>query len=447
MSGPVVGVIGVGILGRPVAEELLAGGFEVIVRDVDPTAVRGLPEQGATVAASAAEVGERCAVVLVLVQTEDQCRQVVDEVVAAATPSTTVAVMATITPEVVEELAATAAAAGVDLVDAPFAGQGVDSVRSHSMSVLAGGPEEVVERLRPIVEPQLGRLVPAGPLGAGAAVKLAHNVMVYLGYLSVVEAVELARAAGVTDGLVAEVTRASGTLSSQSEVFLEIYERRRLDRGTEAESATFRTYAALLDKDLRHAVELGAAHGVDLPAARLMSTRGAATYVVDQAPPAAATRAVAVAGTTVEPPPVALPPEAVALFEGRPVAFVTTMRPDGRMSTNPMAVVLGDDGLIRLSTVTSRRKVRNLLADDRITVCVVPPDNLNRYVEVRGRAVLEPDDDRAFIDGIARRYMGADRYPFDAPDDERVTVTVVPEHVSCPQIPLADDPPFLHPRD
>lgn len=140
-----------------------------------------------------------------------------------------------------------------------------------------------------------------------------------------------------------------------------------------------------------------------------------------------------------------LPPRSRAIFEGKPVAFVTTMRPDGRMSTNPMAVVLGDDGVIRLSTVMTRKKVRNLMADDRITVCVVPPGNLNRYVEVRGRAVLEPDTDRSFIDGIARRYMGVDRYPFDAAGDERVTITVIAEHVSCPEIPLNDDPPFEKP--
>ena len=59
MQTPVVGVIGLGILGRPVAEELLAQGIELVVRDVSPAAVEGLAELGATVASSAAEVGER----------------------------------------------------------------------------------------------------------------------------------------------------------------------------------------------------------------------------------------------------------------------------------------------------------------------------------------------------------------------------------------------------
>jgi hypothetical protein len=82
------------------------------------------------------------------------------------------------------------------------------------------------------------------------------------------------------------------------------------------------------------------------------------------------------------------------------------------------------------------------MADDRITVCVISTSNANRYVEVRGRAIVEPDPARAFIDSIARKYMDADRYPFDRAGDERVVITVIAEQISCPAIPLADDPPF-----
>jgi hypothetical protein len=76
-----------------------------------------------------------------------------------------------------------------------------------------------------------------------------------------------------------------------------------------------------------------------------------------------------------------------------------------------------------------------------VTVCVPHRDNPNRYVEVRGRAVLVDDEDRSFIDSIAKAYMGADRYPFDGPAAERVTIRVIAEQVSAPRIPLADDPP------
>jgi PPOX class probable F420-dependent enzyme len=138
---------------------------------------------------------------------------------------------------------------------------------------------------------------------------------------------------------------------------------------------------------------------------------------------------------------VEIPERARPLLEGRPIAFMTTMRPDGRMSTNPVAIVY-DGSTLRISTITGRRKYRNLIADDRITVCVVQPGNLNRYVEIRGRAIVEPDAHRAFVDAMAKQYMDVDVYPFDRPGDERVVITVVPESVSCPAIPLADDPPY-----
>lgn len=138
---------------------------------------------------------------------------------------------------------------------------------------------------------------------------------------------------------------------------------------------------------------------------------------------------------------VPIPEHVRDLLAGTPVAFMTTIRPDGRLSTNPVAVVF-DGERVRVSTTMRRRKCRNLLADDRVTLCVVQPDNLNRYVEIRGRAVVEPDVDRRFVDEMARIYMGVEEYPFDREGDERVVVTVVPEQVSAPAIPLADDPPY-----
>jgi PPOX class probable F420-dependent enzyme len=139
-------------------------------------------------------------------------------------------------------------------------------------------------------------------------------------------------------------------------------------------------------------------------------------------------------------PSLPIPAAVHDILADKPTAFVTTMRPDGRMSTTPMAVVF-DGERLRLSTTKDRRKHRNLRLDDRITVCVPHRNNPNRYVEVRGRAVLDDDVDRSFIDSIAQAYMGVERYPFDRPDAERVTITVVAEHVSAPGIPLADAPP------
>ena len=137
---------------------------------------------------------------------------------------------------------------------------------------------------------------------------------------------------------------------------------------------------------------------------------------------------------------VPIPDHVVDILSDKPTAFVTTLRPDGRFSTTPMAVLFDGSHLV-LSTTKDRRKYRNLRADDRITVCVPHRNNPNRYVEVRGRALVVDDTDRSTIDRVAQTYMGVDRYPFDTDDAERVTITVIAEQVSAPRIPLADDPP------
>ena len=87
-----------------------------------------------------------------------------------------------------------------------------------------------------------------------------------------------------------------------------------------------------------------------------------------------------------------IPHYVLDIFDDKPIAYLTTMRPDGRMSTNPVAALLRD-GCVLVSTTKDRKKVRNLRADPRVTVCVVHRNNPNRYIEVRGTAELVDDTD------------------------------------------------------
>jgi PPOX class probable F420-dependent enzyme len=137
---------------------------------------------------------------------------------------------------------------------------------------------------------------------------------------------------------------------------------------------------------------------------------------------------------------VPIPDAAHDILSDRPTGYLCTLRPDGRLSVNPVAVMF-DGTWLRVSTVKSRRKYRNLMRDARVSICVPHRSNPNRYVEVRGRALISEDSDRSFINSIARAYMGVDEYPLDRPGDERVVITIVAEQVSNPSIPLADDPP------
>jgi PPOX class probable F420-dependent enzyme len=140
------------------------------------------------------------------------------------------------------------------------------------------------------------------------------------------------------------------------------------------------------------------------------------------------------------PPTRAIPEGVHDILDDLPTGFLGLMRPDGRISVTPMAVMF-DGTHVRLSTVKARKKYRRLLLDDRATVCVPHRNNPNRYVEIRGRAVLSDDPDRSFINSIAKKYMGVDVYPFDRSRDERVTITIAAEQISSPDIPMADNPP------
>jgi len=124
----------------------------------------------------------------------------------------------------------------------------------------------------------------------------------------------------------------------------------------------------------------------------------------------------------------------------RPTRHLASLRSDGRLSVNPVAV-MWDGEHVRVSTLKSRRKFQNLQRDPRIAISIPHRNDPNSYIEIRGIAELTDDADRSFVNSLARHYMGVDEYPFDNPGDERVTITIHAEQVSAPAIPLAGDPP------
>lgn len=135
-----------------------------------------------------------------------------------------------------------------------------------------------------------------------------------------------------------------------------------------------------------------------------------------------------------------IPEAAHALLRDKPTGHLATVRRDGRLSVNPVAVIF-DGRSIRVSTTKTRVKYRNLLADPRVAISIPKRDNPNLYLEVRGTARVEDDVGRRFIDQIAQVYMGQDTYDLDPPGTERVVVTIDAEQVSMPTIPLAENPP------
>ncbi len=125
-----------------------------------------------------------------------------------------------------------------------------------------------------------------------------------------------------------------------------------------------------------------------------------------------------------------IPEQLSDLLESKALAHVATIGPKGEPQVNP--VWFGWDGTyLRFTQTTPQQRARNLERDPRIAVSIVDPTNPYRRLEIRGRAVaFEPDPELAFINGMAKKYLGQDTYPWHNRGDTWVVVVVEPKHTT-----------------
>lgn len=116
-----------------------------------------------------------------------------------------------------------------------------------------------------------------------------------------------------------------------------------------------------------------------------------------------------------------------ALVDGKNLATVATIEPDGRPQQSLVWVTRDGDEVI-FSTLVGRRKHTNLLHDPRLTLLITPADNPYTYLEIRGTATLGTEGAAELIDTLGVKYTGKP-YTADGPDDVRVNVRVTPERV------------------
>jgi PPOX class probable F420-dependent enzyme len=118
------------------------------------------------------------------------------------------------------------------------------------------------------------------------------------------------------------------------------------------------------------------------------------------------------------------------LLESKALADVATIGPHGEPQVNP--VWFGWDGThLTFSQTITRQKYKNVQRDPRVALSIVDPENPYRYLEIRGKVVrIDPDPDLAFINSMAKKYLGEDVYPWHQPGDERVVIVVEPEHTT-----------------
>ena len=210
-----VGIVGVGAMGGAMAANLLAKGFDVVVRDIVPERVDALVALGARRADSAAQVAEGAAIVLTVVVDSAQTEAVVfgegadGGLVAGATTDSVVVMCSTVAPAFVVALSERLAARGVALIDAPISG-GPQRARDGTLSMMAAGSGPVVERARPVLAATAARLFRVGArAGDGSAMKIVNNMLAGINLAAAAEALALAAKLGMDLALVRAVVEAS----------------------------------------------------------------------------------------------------------------------------------------------------------------------------------------------------------------------------------------------
>jgi 3-hydroxyisobutyrate dehydrogenase len=201
MDAPIknVGLIGLGIMGQPMAGNLLKAGFDVTVFSRTRSKVDALVAQGAHAASNAADVAGRCEMVVVIVTDSGDVEQVAesaDGVFAGARAGLIVADMSTISPAVTRRLSQAAAARGVAWLDAPVSGGQAGAI-AGTLTIMVGGEAAAFERALPVFQGMGKRVTHIGPSGHGQTAKLCNQILVAVNLLAASEALVFGAKAGL----------------------------------------------------------------------------------------------------------------------------------------------------------------------------------------------------------------------------------------------------------
>lgn len=213
----VIGVIGLGHMGGPIAGRLAAAGYGVQAYDLSTIALAQAGERGARPVRSAAEAARGASHIILMLPDSDAVETVTSDsaFLSALQPGALLVDMGSSEPSRTRSLAASLAEHGVRMVDAPVSG-GVAKAVSGELAIMVGGADQDVEHVRPVLA-HLGRVFRAGPIGAGHAVKALNNLMSAAHLLVTSEAIVAGQRFGLDPATMLEIFNASSGRSGSTE--------------------------------------------------------------------------------------------------------------------------------------------------------------------------------------------------------------------------------------
>ena len=260
MANEVVGFIGLGIMGRPMALNLIKAGYKLVVTSRSRGPIEALAAAGAKAVDNPADVARESDVIITMVPDTPDVERVIrgeDGVLEGLKRGAIVVDMSTISPDITRQLAEAVAAKGGSMLDAPVSG-GEIGAKNATLTIMVGGDEKAFERARPILscmgKPESVTYI--GPSGSGQVTKLCNQICIGANLAGVAEAYALAKASGLDPSRVRQALL-GGFAGSK---VLEFHGNRML---TGDYKPGF--FVRLFQKDLRLANEANMATGVTMP--------------------------------------------------------------------------------------------------------------------------------------------------------------------------------------
>jgi len=253
-----IGFIGLGLMGKPMAQNLLKAGFPLIIWNRTASKADDLVRGGAKLAANPREVAERSDVLITIVSDPPAVEEVLfkDGALAALRKGSVLVDSSTVSPELARKLAGACKDRGVDFLDAPVTG-GTWGAEKGELVFMIGGDKAVYERVKPALDAMGKKFFLLGPNGAGQTIKLAMNLLYALEVQAFAESLALVAAGGVEPEKLVEVMQSSMGRAPILDIKAPFMLKHEFP-------ASFPL--RLMHKDVRLALELARQQKIDLPA-------------------------------------------------------------------------------------------------------------------------------------------------------------------------------------
>ena len=194
-----IGFIGLGIMGKPMAKNLLKAGYKLVVYDIVEAPLKELVAAGAVAGSSPKEVASRTELIITMLPNSPHVKEAVlgkDGVIDGVKPGCILVDMSSIAPLASQQVAAELAKKGVEMIDAPVSG-GEPKAIEGTLAIMVGGKQAVFEKVKDVLLQMGASAVLCGDIGAGNVTKLANQIIVALNIAAMSEAFVLATKAGV----------------------------------------------------------------------------------------------------------------------------------------------------------------------------------------------------------------------------------------------------------